>query len=511
MLLGASSGLLLFLSFPKYGSWIIAWVALIPLLFALHDARPQEGFRIGFLTGLIAHIGILYWISFVVVQYGNLPRAVGIAATVLLASYLSLYTACVAQGIVFLRERGVPQVLSAPLLWTLLDYARAHLLTGFPWEQLAHSQYLRTAVIQIADLSGTYGITFAIVFINVALYDLASYATSHAKIPRNRVLAEFTAAVALISAILIYGHIRIGSIDSSLKNAPSIDVTLVQGNIDQNLKWNSQYQAQTIEIYRALSLRRPPSRDGLIVWPETAAPFYFQQPGALQAAVADVAASAGAPLLFGSPSYERNGTQVSYLNSAFLLKPDGTLSGRYDKVHLVPYGEYVPLRTLFPFVSKLVEGVGDFLPGRGYHPLHTGEHRLGVLICYEGILPDAARQYKRRDTDLLVNITNDAWFGRTSAPYQHLSMTVFRAVENRLSLIRAANTGISAVIDPVGRIVSRTEIFERTILNGNVKIVDVKTWYAAYGDLFVLCCGAAFIVLCILTLRRRKKHAGRNF
>ncbi|MHB8769712.1 MAG: apolipoprotein N-acyltransferase [Syntrophales bacterium] len=511
MVLGASSGLLLFLSFPKYGNWLFAWVALIPLLYALHGVRPREGFRIGFLTGLVAYIGILYWISFVVVQYGNLPLTVGIAAMVLLASYLSLYTACFAQGIVFLGERGIPPVLSAPVLWTLLDYARAHLLTGFPWEQLAHSQYLRTAVIQIADITGTYGITFAIVFINAVLYDLASHATSRTKLHRTRVVAESAAAVALIAAILIYGHIRIGDLESLLKTARSIDVTLVQGNIDQNLKWNSQYQAQTIEIYRSLSLQRAPSRDGLIVWPETAAPFYFQQPGAMHAAVAGVAATSGAALLFGSPSYETNGSQTSYLNSAFLLKPDGTLKGRYDKVHLVPYGEYVPLRTLFPFVSKLVAGVGDFLPGRGYYPLSTGEHRLGVLICYEGILPDAARQYKRRDADVLVNITNDAWFGRTSAPYQHLSMTVFRAVENRLSLVRAANTGISAVIDPVGRIVSRTGIFERTILNGSVKIVDEKTWYAAYGDLFVYCCGVALAVLCIRTLRRRKEHAGRNF
>ena len=176
------------------------------------------------------------------------------------------------------------------------------------------------------------------------------------------------------------------------------------------------------------------------------------------------------------------------MNSAFLLQPDGTLSGRYDKVHLVPYGEYVPLRRLFPFIGKLVAGVGDFRPGKGFYPLTIDGHRLGVLICYEAIFPEAARDYKRKGAELLVNITNDAWFGRTSAPYQHLSMTVFRAIENRLYLVRAANTGISAIIDPTGEILSRTGLFERTVLKGEVKIIDERTFYAAYGDLFVYLC-----------------------
>jgi apolipoprotein N-acyltransferase len=198
------------------------------------------------------------------------------------------------------------------------------------------------------------------------------------------------------------------------------------------------------------------------------------------------------------------------MNTAYILKPDGTLSGSYDKVHLVPYGEYVPLRRFFPFIGKLAAGVGDFKPGKGYYPLTLDGHRLGILICYEGILPEAARDYKRRKVELLVNITNDAWFGRTSAPYQHLSMTVFRAIENRLYLVRAANTGISAIVDPTGKILSHTGIFERTTLKGDVKMIDEKTFYAAYGDLFVYLCATALVVLFILSMQRRKEHAGRN-
>jgi apolipoprotein N-acyltransferase len=504
-MLAAVSGLLLFLSFPKYGSGIVAWMALIPLFFALKDAQPKEGFRIGFLTGLIAHVGILYWIAYVVVQYGNLPIYVGISAMLLLAAYLSLYTACFAMGIVFLRGKGIPLFLSAPLLWTILEYSRSHLLTGFPWENLAHSQYLYRNLIQISDITGTYGISFAIVLINAVLYDLLSV-----RYQRRFLFTKAITACIMITLIFVYGHIRTETISELLKKAPCLDVSLVQGNIDQNLKWNSLYQLQTIDIYRSLSLKSVQSGGGLIIWPETAVPFYFQQLDQMQEAVVDIAKTTGSALLFGSPSYEREQANISYMNSAFLLKPDGTLVGRYDKVHLVPYGEYVPLRRYFPFIGKLVTGVGDFKPGKGFYPLSINGHRLGVLICYEGIFPEVAGDYKRKGAELLVNITNDAWFGRTSAPTQHLSMTVFRAIENRLYLVRAANTGISAIIDPTGEIISSTGLFERTVLRGDVKIIDESTCYAAYGDLFVYVCAFVLLSIYILSTQRRKKHAGRN-
>ena len=502
LMLAVSSGLLLFLSFPKYGSGIMAWVALIPLFFALKDATPREALKIGFLTGFVAHIGILYWIVYVVVQYGYLPIYAGIAAMLLLAAYLSLYTACFAMGVVFLKGRGIRLLVSAPLLWTLLEYLRSHLLTGFPWENLAYSQYLYAKVIQISDITGIYGITFAIVMINAVLYDLLSV-----RFRWRSLLAEAVVAGLVILIIIGYGHYRIKSIDELLKKAPRMGVALIQGNIDQNMKWNPLYQSQTIDIYRSLSRQAEPARGGLIVWPETAAPFYFQQRNVMQTAVADVARTSGSALLFGSPSYEDDNGRIAYMNSAFLLKPDGTVSGRYDKVHLVPYGEYVPLRRFFPFIGKLVAGVGDFKPGKGFNPLTVDGLRLGVLICYEGILPEAARDYKREKAEILINITNDAWFGRTSAPYQHLSMTVFRAIESRLYLVRAANTGISAIIDPRGEIISQTGIFERTILNGDIKIIDERTCYAAYGDAFVYLCAVALLIIAISSKQRRKKHA----
>jgi len=330
-----------------------------------------------------------------------------------------------------------------------------------------------------------------------------------ARFQKNRYpIVEIATACAVLLAVYGYGHLRTADIEATMKKTCSVEVALVQGNIDQNIKWDERYQSETLDIYRSLSLQSIPAPDGLIVWPETAAPFYFERPGLQREAVVQLARISGRSILFGSPKYEEENGKVSFMNSAYLLRPDGVVAGRYDKVHLVPYGEYVPLWRFFPFIGKLVAGVGDFRPGRGFDPLTDNGRRFGILICYESIFPEAARSYKIKGADLLVNITNDAWFGRTSAPYQHLSMTVFRAIENRLYLVRAANTGVSAVIDPTGVIQSQTDIFKRTVLKGEVKFIDESTLYAAYGDLFVYLCGLMLILIDFIQ-KRRRKHAGR--
>jgi len=504
MLLAALAGGLLFFSFPKFGNGLVAWVALVPLFYALKEATPAEGFRAGFITGMIANAGILYWISFVVVQYGGLPFYVGIAVMLLLSAYLSIYTGLFAAGVVFLRKRGGNSLLVAPLAWVILEFVRSRLFTGFPWENLGYSQYLNATVIQMADITGVYGVSFAIVLVNLTIFEILE-ARSAGRAPFKKLLSAF----AIMLLIIFYGYFRLADIKDSLVHAPSAEVSLVQGNIDQNSKWDPRYQSETIDVYSGLTLDSLPAQGGIIVWPETAAPFFFGYPSPLQKKVIALAAAADRALLFGSPHYEQEGAAAVYMNSAFLLEPGGAVAGRYDKVHLVPYGEYVPLKRFFPFIGKLVAGIGDFRSGEDFVPLVSGGRRFGVFICYEGIFPEAARAYKKRGADLLVNITNDAWFGKTSAPYQHLSMTAFRAVEARLYLVRAANTGISAIIAPTGEINSRTAIFTRTVLKGEVKYIDKKTFYAAYGDVFAYICGLLLIAYEIIE-RRRTKNAGRN-
>jgi apolipoprotein N-acyltransferase len=473
------SGTLLFLSFPKFGNGWFAWIALIPLLMALKNATSFEAFRTGFIMGMVAHCGILYWIAYVVVQYGKLPFYMGVLAVIALSAYLSLYIGVFSLLLVFMRSKGIANFWVVPLLWTFLEYLRSNLLTGFPWENLAYSQYLQLGIIQIADVTGIYGISFIVVLINTVLYNILDARLNRKKYP----LIQIVVACLLLILVCGYGYFRMVHIKELLKQAPPFSVSLIQGNIDQNLKWDEHYQLETLKIYRNLTMEALPVAGGLIVWPETAAPFYFERHGFLQQMVTELTRQSGRPLLFGSPRIQEDIGEVAYLNSAYLLRPDGTIAGRYDKVHLVPYGEYVPLRKYFPFMGKMVTGIGDFRPGRGFVPLgEANRHRLGVLICYEGIFPDAARAYKNNGATLLVNITNDAWFGTTSAPYQHLSMTALRSVENRLYLVRAANTGISAIVDPAGSILSQTELFERTTLNGEVKFIDVHTLYEAYGD-----------------------------
>jgi len=507
-MLALGSGLLLILSFPKFGVGLTAWISLLPLLYALRGKNSLQGLLLGVTAGFTAHIGIMYWITCVVVEYGYLPYPVGIAAMLLLSLYLSVYTGLFAALLVFSRRRGLPFWVAAPVLWVVLEYGKSQLLTGFPWENLGYSQYLYLPVIQIADVAGVYGVSFLIVFVNAILYELFFVATE-----KRSKAARIIAVLAVPALVCTYGVFRLQELEAAVKTAPSLTARIAQGNIDQSVKWDPRYQRETIAAYADLSAPAPAAgsdRPELIVWPETAFPSFFQDINDLHRDVAGLARSAASWLLFGSPAYTYRGGELVLFNSAFLLAPDGTIAGRYDKVHLVPYGEYVPWRRFFPFINKLVAGIGDFGVGPGYHPLSLSDRRLGVLICYEGIFPEAARDYKRGGAEFLINITNDAWFGRTSAPYQHLSMTVFRAVENRLDVIRAANTGISALIDATGRIGERKELFQRGRLDVKIHFYGRDTFYATHGDLLVYLSFTAIIIYLLTINIRRFGHVGRN-
>jgi len=497
------SGALLILSFPKYGSGFVAWFAFIPLLFALHRVTSiRQAILFGLITGVIGYTGIIYWIVYVVVNYGYLPIYLGIIIMLLLACYLSVYLAIFAAGIVYFR-RQIPLYLIAPVLWICLEYCKSQLFTGFPWENLGYSQYLNLYLIQFADILGVFGLSFLIILVNVSLFEII---TKRSK--REYIIA---AAVSLVLvSVYIYGIFRVNNIDQLLQNpsAPSMEVSLIQGNIDQSTKWNENKQKETLNIYEDISLNNIPVSGGLIVWPETAVPFNFQDENDLRRQIINLSIKTKSDFIFGSISYSP-GRHYVY-NSAYLLSPEGEVKGKYDKVHLVPYGEYVPLRNVFPLIKGLTAGIGDFSTGDGYFPLSAAGRKIGVLICYEGILPFAARMYKKESAEILVNITNDAWFGSTSAPYQHLSMTIFRAVETRLYLVRAANTGISAIVDPRGQIVAQTNVFQKDSLKGKVKLLKIPTFYAEHGDILVSACFILSIICLLWSWKERVKNAARK-
>jgi len=385
------------------------------------------------------------------------------------------------------------------VLWVCLEYLKSKLFTGFPWENLGYSQFNNLFFIQIADIVGVFGLSFLILLLNVAFFEILT--------EKSKKSFALAASVLLLwSGVYVYGVLRISQINQTLKGAPDMEVSLIQGNIDQSIKWNENFQNETIKIYEELSLRTPMTNGGLIIWPETAVPFSFQDENDLQRQVRDLSVKTKSWFIFGSTSYTTGSEKTDYFNSAYLLSPQGDVRGKYDKVHLVPYGEYVPLRTLFPFVSSLAAGIGDFTTGKGFHPLTMGDRKIGVLICYEGILPEAARMYKNATAELLVNITNDAWFGTTSAPYQHLSMSIFRAVETRLYLVRAANTGISAIVDPTGKILTQTEIFKKDAIHGRIKYIALSSFYASYGDLLVWACFICLVIFFLWGLKGRKRN-----
>jgi apolipoprotein N-acyltransferase len=318
-------------------------------------------------------------------------------------------------------------------------------------------------------------------------------------------IKEVAFVLLLFLAAGLYGFWRSGDVTRSIAHGASrIKVALIQGNIEQDVKWNPSYLTKTMETYSDLSLKASQSRPDLLIWPEAATPFHFESSKVYHGMVLDVLQRARTHLLLGSPARRTVGESTRYYNSAFLLSPSGDVVERYDKVHLVPYGEYVPLKQFFPFIDKMVEGIGDFTPGDRVKVLPLSKGNVGVLICYEIIFPDLTRQFVREGATVLVNLTNDAWFGRTGAPYQHFSMAVFRAIENRRFVARAANTGISGIIDPTGRIQSQTEIFTKEVVVDTIYALGLPTFYTRYGDIFAILCVAigCLVVLSSLLLKK---------
>ncbi len=501
MLLAALSGLLLTGAFPKIGLDWLAWFALVPLLVSIVNLSVREGFRAGFIFGLVHYLSLLYWVVPVMRTYGYLPLYLSVTILFLFAAVLALFPAIFCMALAAVGRTPGRYLITMPLLWVALEYIRTFAFTGFPWALLGHSQYLRLHLIQIADLFGAYGVSFLIALSNTAVFCAIAFITP--KVWRGRPVSKplLYGALALFAAgfllTWIYGAWRIKTTDRLMAASPTARVAVIQGNIDQAAKWDPAFQAATIETHNRLSLTAKSEDPDLIVWPESATPFYlFYDRHPTEKVLAGIEL-ADIDFLIGSPSFARQDDNVIYYNSAYLISPGTKNISRYDKAHLVPYGEYVPFKRWLPFLGKMVAQVGDFQPGKPGKTLPWKENALGVQICYEIIFPGLSRAMVKNNADLLINITNDAWFGKTSGPYQHFSMTLFRAVENRRALARAANTGISGFIDPAGRIVASTPLLAEAAVTRTLPLMRNTTFYTRFGDLFALAClaGALFGIL----------------
>jgi apolipoprotein N-acyltransferase len=499
MFLALVAGFLLTAAFPRTGWFLLANLAYVPLLMALRDVSTWDGFRLGLIAGLVHALSLLYWIAHTITTYGHVHIAVAVGILMLLATYIALYTAAFAALAVYAvrHPRLMPLVL--PTILVVLEYLRGHLLTGFPWGLLGHTQYAFRPLIQIADITGVQGISFILMLVNAAVCIILLNRNGNSwqgnPVSRRTAVAWGLTALGVLTAAITYGYVRIGQIERLASKAPRARVTIVQGNIPQAVKWDPAFQISTTKKYIRLSQEAAAEKPDLVVWPETATPFHMFHNKVLTRMVSRGVQAADTHFVIGSPFFNRQGGRMDYYNSAFLVYPNGHIGPRYDKAHLVPFGEYVPLRRWLPFVGKLVAQVGDFVAGPPGQVLKWGDRRLAPLICYEAIFPSLTRAAARNGADLLVNLTNDAWYGRTSAPYQHLSFCVFRAVESRRSFIRAANTGISGFIDPTGRIASPTGLFEDAVVSHEVPALSNTSVYTRIGDLLAYLCFLAVAVL----------------
>ncbi len=499
--LAGLSGLMLTASFPSLNLEWIGWISFMPLFIALQDQSPLNAFKLGLITGLCHYGTLLYWIVVALSRYGGIPLIPSLAVLVLLVVYLALYPACFALFLAKVSPLRLSSYLGAGI-WVSLEYARAHLLTGFPWCLLGYSQFLRLPLIQLADITGVYGISFLVILGNLVLYKLLLH-WSHER--KQFLAAEVVIMVIMVGLTLFYGYYHLKGTSQGAATERKLRVAIAQGNIDQSIKWDEDYQHKTMSIYDTLSQSSTPFRPHLIVWPETAVPFFFHDNTPLSQFVYRVARITGADILFGSPAYETKVHTISYYNRVYLLHGNGQYA-YYDKVHLLPFGEYVPLKRFLPFVHRLVPAAGDFTPGTRLKTLRSSNLRVGPLICYEAIFPELSRELAIQGAELLVNVTNDAWFGLTSAPYQHLCMAVLRCIETRLPMARAANTGLSAFIRSDGKIVKQSGLFTRELLTHELRLgKHHTTFYSLYGDIFAILVLLGTIIWLTLALTIKKE------
>ncbi len=478
-------------------------MALTPLIVALVEApSPAHGFRLGYVTGALSALGIVYWTSLVVVQYGGLSRPVGIAVMGLLCLALALFPSLFGWVVArWARALGPTAALLAPLAWVATEILRAHTLFNFSWCLLGYSQHANLPVIQIARYGAVYAVSFLVAGVSGVL---AFLVLERRRAPRA---AALLAAGVVLATVWIHGAWRLGQ---ALPEVGRLRVGLVQASILQDEKWDAGQAWANVERHLALTRRAHVAGARLVVWPESALPFLFDRTPVVAQLLRRVTSQLDLYLLFGNddrePGADERGGRIWV--GAKMVDPAGSVVLRYHKMRLVPFGEYVPMESLLTlggrYSARLVQAVGEFTPGDDYALGRVDGHPIAAFICYEAIFPDLARVFADRGAQLLVNITNDAWYGRTSAPYQHFAMAVFRAVENERYLVRAANTGITAVVDPHGRVLERTELFQPDVIVRDVPLLAGATFYSRHGDVFAWACLGAAMAVSLAGLRNRR-------
>ncbi len=494
ILLSIISGLLLTAGFPKPELFYLSWIALAPLLYAIRGRSGKQAFWLGYLCGLAHFLTCWFWIRHAVYHYGGFSFITAFLLLFLLCCMMAFYPAIFA--LMARKFEKVPflYVFALPFVWVSIEWARAHFpFAGFPWANLGYSQTPLNRLIQVADITGVYGLSWLVALCSTVI---AGFLGKHYRRAGPAVL------VACVVAVLFYGFWRPENIRSVQNRTVPLNIGVIQGNIAQNEKWDPAFQTETISRYALFSkeaVKDNPKPD-LLFWPESAMPFFYGVDENLSPEVNRIVKEINRPLLFGSLGVTLVEGKARLLNRAYLLDENAELRGAYAKQHLVPFGEYVPLSNILTFVSQIAYG-GElgFVAGRDPGPLMFKGRPLGVLICYEVIFPEISRQAVRKGAQVLMNMTNDAWYGDTGGPYQHLEMSRWRAIELRVPLVRAANTGVSAVFDATGQECKRLPLNTGGFFTCTVQPMPYLSFYARYGDLFAWL--SVFVTGCAIACR----------
>ncbi len=501
ILLAILSGLLLIPCFPKFDLGFLAWFALVPLLIAIKDKSLKSSFGLCFFTGIFFYGGVFYWFKLV--------KHVSLIDFTSVVIYLSIcYFGFFGLSLnLIIKKTRIPSIVTAPVLWVTLEYGRSY--AGFvahPQMLMGHSQYFNLPIIQISSFTGVYGISFLIIMVNVAISDVIH--------DWSKALKPIIATITVLGISLTYGL----SIITSERGSENISITIVQGNISPEDKWKPKFREQHINKHILLTKNTLENNinTSLIVWPEAAIQGSFRKDLYYVRAVSTLVKDTKIHLLFGSsqnPKYGSSGYGTEKMfNSAFMVSPAGKIVGQYNKIHLLPFAEYLPYKGSFPWPSRFVSNAGNFIPGDEYTIFNLDGARFGVTICWENIYPELFRQFVKRGANFMINITNEARLGDTSAPYQFAAISTFRAVENGVSVVRSGNTGVSCFVDPCGRIIGKVhdhnnkETFIEGYLTMNVPLSYERTFYTRYGDVFIYLNLFAAVFMIGLSFFRRKKE-----
>jgi len=513
--LSISSGILLLLAFPPFNLSGIAFISLVPLLIVLKlEERMYKSFIFSFLTGIIFFGGLLFWIAGIKIY--QVPCWMLVIGWFLIILTLGIYIGVFGLIVKFLETKiKFFKVLFPPFIWVAIEFIRSVFpLGGFPWGILGYSQYQNLMLIQIVDITGVFGISFLISFVNsaiaIVLFQFAQlreirvqklkYTKEYSLRAYFRIPFALYFSILMIVGCYVYGFIVM---EKELP-IPELKVAIIQSNIGIEESWDwSVTQEKILKMLIRLTKQAEVEHPSLCIWTETAildSPALFNS--SLRNRLSSLAKDMHTNLLIGAPHIEFKKTKTKYYNSAFLFSDTGKIINRYDKIHLVPYGEMLPLEDVFPFVRELIPQAGYYSPGEKL-TIFQKPARFNVLICFEGIFGDLTRKFIKEGAQFIINITNDAWSKTNASYYQHFTMAIFRAIENKTYFLRAGNTGISAIITPYGNIKEILDIGKEGVIVSKISPMNKNTFYSRYGDIFAyVCCIVSLLLINIPQITR---------